>query len=147
VSKDYGQLRQQALAIRALGGKEATVKAIAKKLGVAKSTVSGWLKEKDPEVLAAHQSQKQKWIQKAWDTAAELLEALKRKAGEDKVTATDLGILIDKIMVASGEMVPQNMAQGNTGVNAGTVTVRFESSPEARGVQFAPDEAGQRQVN
>lgn len=81
----------------------------ARQLGIPKSTLSGWKREfeKDTSFTEARQDHKQRFIAAGWEAVMELIRAIKDRAkeGSGKVDAlaTALGIIYDKVALASGE--------------------------------------------
>jgi len=93
---------------------------VAKELGVAKSTLSGWLTQGDRD---GHQevraNRKEQFINKAWDAIEQYLDHLSSpevmKKAQAQNATTVIGTLYDKIALASGDATSRSEHTGKDG--------------------------------
>jgi len=97
---------------------------VAREMGIAKSTLHGWLTQADRDGFqAVREQRKERFIQKAWDAIEKYLEHLMTekviKAAAAHNATTVIGTLYDKIALASGDVTTRGEVRGQ-------VTQRYE---------------------
>jgi len=109
---------------------------VARELGVAKSTLSGWLNQADWDGhRLTREQRKEKFIHKAWDAIEKYLNHLTTetviKAAAAHNATTVIGTLYDKIALASGDVTTRGEVKGQvTQRYEYDITQRIVSDPE-----------------